>query len=264
MHAALNKEIRSEGLASTRVWTATSPRANNASIAPVETGSEITASTAIKSERHSEAMSIAMIDDRVLLRECFAKSLEAARENISVFCFSTIDEWQAVASRHTAVSLILLCRGIRTAAAVTREIETLTRGAGSIPVILVSDEEDAESIHKAINLGARGFIPASVNLGLAVMAMQLVKAGGIYLPESLLWSPQRLLRASDSDSKRQGLFTERQAAVVEALRQGMPNKIIAYELNMRESTVKVHIRNIMKKLKAKNRTEVAFLTNNLF
>jgi DNA-binding NarL/FixJ family response regulator len=48
---------------------------------------------------------------------------------------------------------------------------------------------------------------------------------------------------------------------VEALRRGKANKIIAYELNMRESTVKVHVRNIMKKLKAKNRTEVAFLTN---
>ena len=56
-----------------------------------------------------------------------------------------------------------------------------------------------------------------------------------------------------------GFFTERQAAVVEKLSQGKPNKIIAYELDMQESTVKVHIRNIMRKLKATNRTEVAFL-----
>ncbi|MGU3537814.1 LuxR C-terminal-related transcriptional regulator, partial [Methylobacterium sp. A54F] len=49
-----------------------------------------------------------------------------------------------------------------------------------------------------------------------------------------------------------------------ALRKGTPNKIIAYELNMCESTVKVHVRNIMKKLKAKNRTEVAYLTNRYF
>jgi DNA-binding NarL/FixJ family response regulator len=44
---------------------------------------------------------------------------------------------------------------------------------------------------------------------------------------------------------------------VEALQQGKPNKIIAYELNLCESTVKVHIRNIMKKLKATNRAEIA-------
>jgi len=59
------------------------------------------------------------------------------------------------------------------------------------------------------------------------------------------------------------MFTARQAAVVEALRRGKANKVIAYELNMRESTVKVHVRNIMKKLKARSRTEVAFMANEL-
>ncbi len=44
---------------------------------------------------------------------------------------------------------------------------------------------------------------------------------------------------------------------------GKANKVIAYELKMRESTVKVHVRNIMKKLNAKNRTEVAFMANEL-
>ena len=61
-----------------------------------------------------------------------------------------------------------------------------------------------------------------------------------------------------------GMFTMRQAEVVQALRKGKANKIIAYELNLRESTVKVHIRNIMKKLKATNRTEVAYKINDLF
>ena len=60
------------------------------------------------------------------------------------------------------------------------------------------------------------------------------------------------------------IFTLRQAEVVQALRKGKANKIIAYELNLRESTVKVHIRNIMKKLKATNRTEVAYKLNDMF
>ena len=51
---------------------------------------------------------------------------------------------------------------------------------------------------------------------------------------------------------------------MEALRRGKANKIIAYELNLRESTVKVHVRNIMKKVKATNRTEVVFKLNDLF
>ncbi len=48
------------------------------------------------------------------------------------------------------------------------------------------------------------------------------------------------------------------------LKLGKANKIIAYELALRESTVKVHIRNIMKKLKVHNRTEVIFKLNELF
>jgi len=51
--------------------------------------------------------------------------------------------------------------------------------------------------------------------------------------------------------------------VVRALCRGKANKVIAYELNMCESTVKVHVRNIMKKLKAKNRTEVAVMFKSL-
>jgi DNA-binding NarL/FixJ family response regulator len=57
-------------------------------------------------------------------------------------------------------------------------------------------------------------------------------------------------------------FSPRQLQVLERLRQGKQNKIIAYELGMCESTVKVHIRHIMRKLNARNRTQVVLLTNN--
>jgi DNA-binding CsgD family transcriptional regulator len=57
-----------------------------------------------------------------------------------------------------------------------------------------------------------------------------------------------------------GGVTAREAAVVRALQQGKSNKVIAYELNMCESTVKVHVRNLMKKMKARNRTDLAIKT----
>ena len=59
-------------------------------------------------------------------------------------------------------------------------------------------------------------------------------------------------------------FTQRQAEILDCLRRGMANKLIAYELDMCESTVKVHIRHIMKKLNATNRTQVAYLTRGFF
>lgn len=214
-----------------------------------------------------EVLRVAFIDDRVLASECFARSIQAAYANISVSCFSTVSEWMATADRDEAVSIILLYYNARRALACERDLELLTQNAAGTPVVLMSDEEaDAETIIRAIELGARGFIPASVNLVIAVVAMRLVQVGGLYVPESILRSSRLLLHESANNDKREihDFFTERQAAVVLALRQGKPNKIIAHELSMRESTVKVHIRNIMKKLKATNRTEVAFMTNTLF
>ena len=97
-----------------------------------------------------------------------------------------------------------------------------------------------------------------------VVRLGLVKAGGVYVPASSVVAAQRSTEVSASARTFcNGIFTARQAAVVEALRRGKANKIIAYELKMRESTVKVHVRAIMKKLKAKNRTEVAFLANGI-
>lgn len=52
------------------------------------------------------------------------------------------------------------------------------------------------------------------------------------------------------------VLTERQKQVLDCLRKGAPNKVIAYVLDIGESTVKVHIRSIMKALGAKNRTEI--------
>ena len=58
-----------------------------------------------------------------------------------------------------------------------------------------------------------------------------------------------------------GIFTGREVAIVDALRKGKSNKTIAFDLSISESTVKVHLRNIMNKLHATNRTQVAMLTN---
>jgi DNA-binding NarL/FixJ family response regulator len=58
-------------------------------------------------------------------------------------------------------------------------------------------------------------------------------------------------------------LTAREIEVLNGLRQGKSNKVIAYELNISISTVKIYVRNIMKKLKATNRTQVAFLLQRL-
>lgn len=210
-----------------------------------------------------EADTVVVIEKRALVRECLARCLKAVSGH-AVISFRDVDSWIEVRDKISA-SLIMLCIVGRPNDPEThREILRLSQQSNPLPTILLADAEDPDQIADAIGRGARGYIPTSVPLDVVVEVMRLVRVGGIFVPAS------SLIAATGSNggiaASRQsgnGLFTAREAAVVEALRQGKANKIIAYELNMRESTVKVHIRNIMKKLKARNRTEVAIMTNEL-
>src|SRR5712691_2760596 len=101
---------------------------------PASTPGTLAAIVAEAHEPRGEAMSIAVIDDRTLLRECFAISIEVVSEQTSVFCFSTVDEWRAAASRHPAVCLVLLCRSGSNMASSDQEIESLVKSS-EIPII---------------------------------------------------------------------------------------------------------------------------------
>ena len=135
----------------------------------------------------------------------------------------------------------------------------LVAEVGVVPVIVVADSEEPSEILAALDSGARGYVPTSVNIGVVVEVTRLVCAGGTFVPASSVMAMREVITAaSTTDRSLTGIFTPREARIAEALRKGKANKIIAYDLNLCESTVKVHIRHIMKKLKATNRTEVAY------
>jgi DNA-binding NarL/FixJ family response regulator len=210
-----------------------------------------------------EAAAIVVIEKRLLIRECLTRCLRVVSGH-AVVSFPNIDSW-IEAHDDIPASVIMLCSaGKPNAPDMHREISRLSRQDNPLPIILLSDEEDPDQIADAIGHGVRGYIPTSTSLDVVVEVLRLVRAGVIFVPAgSLIAAGQSNGRIAASHRICDGLFTARQAAVVEALRRGKANKVIASELNMRESTVKVHVRNIMKKLKARNRTEVAVMTNEL-
>jgi DNA-binding NarL/FixJ family response regulator len=144
-----------------------------------------------------------------------------------------------------------------------RQVVAIRQGGETAPLVLVSDREDATFILDAIRIGARGVIPTSLPMEVAINAVRLVLAGGSFVPAAALMSSRDEVERSALGAGAKSMFTQRQTAVIEALRLGKPNKIIAYELSMCESTVKVHVRNIMRRLKASNRTQVAYLYQSL-
>ncbi|MEW6644585.1 MAG: response regulator transcription factor [Pseudomonadota bacterium] len=207
------------------------------------------------------AHTIVVIGERVLVRDCLAQCLQLAYAHHDVLAFSSLATWLERQGDHPLPSVILLFTHgrRRNAANLADEIEVLGKVAVSVPVIVVSDVEDGDRIMEALEKGVRGYIPTSMAFSVAIEAVRLVEAGGTFVPVSSLLASRR-----DTAANGNSMFTARQIMVVEALHRGKANKQIAYELNMRESTVKVHIRHIMKKLNARNRTEVAVMTSNLF
>jgi DNA-binding NarL/FixJ family response regulator len=212
-----------------------------------------------------EALSnIIVIEKRALVRECLTACLKTAL-GPGILAFPNVDSWIEV-KEQTSPCLVVLSTGGQDSdsACVHRDTSLLSRVAAQLPIILLADAEEPDEIVEALQHGAKGYIPTSASLKIAIEAMRLVKAGGIYAPaNSLINANRKSVNGSNGKKAVHKIFTERQVAVLEALRKGKANKIIAYELNMRESTVKVHVRNIMKKFRAKNRTEVAYMAQSL-
>ena len=109
----------------------------------------------------------------------------------------------------------------------------------------------------AINFGAKGYIPSTANFEIAIEAVRFILAGGTYVPIDYLLASGPPAPSTTQLSPSANLLTDREISVVRAIQEGKSNKVIAYKLCICEGTVKVHLRNIMRKMKAKNRTEVA-------
>jgi len=203
---------------------------------------------------------IVIIDKRALERECLARGLVEHNPTLRVTAVGSLDEFQSLPAEVEA-SVILVTLGSRKVSdqAVRLELSRFISEVGTVPVVVVADPDEPAEILAALESGAQGYIPTNVKVRVASEALALVRAGGTFVPASSVLALRDAIHATARGPRTlSGMFTTREAAVVEALRKGKANKIIAYELNLCESTVKVHIRNIMKKLKATNRTEVAY------
>jgi DNA-binding NarL/FixJ family response regulator len=133
----------------------------------------------------------------------------------------------------------------------------------SVPVVaLMTDDMLDQSEQWIERFGLKGCIQESSTTEIASAILRLVAAGGTHFPRLTSATPATILlnQASFGRSNTSvARLTLRERAVVTHLGQGYPNKTIARELNMSLSTVKAHMHNIIQKLNARNRTEVAVL-----
>lgn len=135
------------------------------------------------------------------------------------------------------------------------------RDAGCVArIVVLSGETSAELIRSTVDLGAAGFIPKTYSSEMMVAALGKVLAGQIFLPsESPRHSSENpgALNLPKTDVRFAGL-TSRQIDVYRAAVRGLPNKLIARELGIVESTVKSHLTAVFAALGVRNRTEAAY------
>jgi DNA-binding NarL/FixJ family response regulator len=234
---------------------------------PIATSS----SNSYKEERSGRlSQRVALIDPKPLTRQSIADVLTEAFPESPMVRVSTCEELLEIDERRIGrpnlVVLYIRNAGL-TNTCVQSALELLRVRLPEASVVVLSDRDDVVEINRALTHGVRGYIPTSVEWEVAVAALRLISAGGTFVPANALRSTaakpadqpegERWRRSDGRD------LTPRELSVIDLLRKGKPNKLIAARLDMQENTVKVHVRNILKKLNAANRTHAAFVANRL-
>jgi DNA-binding NarL/FixJ family response regulator len=202
---------------------------------------------------------VAIVESRPFLRECIRHSVQSGLSSTVVTCSALSKLGDP--PHHGSVDLVVLSLLDASSEACANALKDLSEFASGRPVIVLTSTNDVDLARAALRCGAKGFIPVTTGFQIAIEAMRFVLAGGTNIPpDSLLApAPNPVNLATPPTLSRLNILTGRELSVVRAIQQGKPNKVIAYHLNMCESTVKVHVRNIMRKLGAKNRTDVAMV-----
>jgi DNA-binding NarL/FixJ family response regulator len=203
-----------------------------------------------------EVVFVGLVDQHAFTRECIANFLQGLGRTFEVMSFTRCQDCRE-SLRHHDVILYHRNRALKNQKDDGQRSADLKILVEIAPVIILSAADCPNAILEAFRSGVSGFIPTvSTTPKQVIEIIRLVKAGGTFVPLNCL--PIQRVNASSLATTPVTVdeFTPRELAVLDGLMLGKANKIIAYELRISESTVKIRIKSIMNKLKAKNRTEV--------
>lgn len=196
-----------------------------------------------------------IVEDHPLFCEALEGAIRMANPGADILQASSIDEAIDVLSISAPVDLVLLdlsMPGTTGLSGVIRLRKTFPRN----PIVIVSGHQDPQIISSVLSLGVSGYIPKSTSKRELADSIYEVLRGSIYVPAAYRDAAQRRAKAGNRDLlKRLHDLTPQQLRVLDMLRRGLQNKQIAYELKICETTVKVHVSEILRKLNVFSRTK---------
>lgn len=228
--------------------------------------------------RETSPWRVALVAPPGLFRDGFARLIATCVAEIRIECHDSVE---SVVPGSARLGLLAFDPSACSREALSARIEALRARCGGAPIGVMIRDDRAHSAAGLGALGVAGVVSLASGAEVAAAAVRLMAVGGYCLPpEALPAAARPIPRANAEEAATEPMAEEANAAdervsvhdeltarerdVLRSLRSGHQNKIIAYELGISESTVKVHLRNIMKKLNASNRTQVALVGPLLF
>ncbi|KAB2310990.1 response regulator transcription factor [Betaproteobacteria bacterium SCN2] len=200
----------------------------------------------------AELISVAVVDDHPLLRMGVANSIDQTGDLQLAGQFADAASLKAWMDAGKRADVVLLDRSLPDMDAL--DMVSDIREAG-MKVIMLTIADTEEEISEAISAGVDGYVIKSSEPDHVLSAIRSVCAGQSSFPLNIM---QSMARGEIAHNALEAL-TPREMEIVEFVKQGLSNKIIAYNLKLSENTVRNHLRNIMEKLGLKNRVQVATL-----
>lgn len=194
-------------------------------------------------------MKFLLVDDHALYRHGLLQLLARLPGDHEFVEAESCEAAFAAAAAHADIDLILLdltLPGMNGLDGLAR----LRQLCPAAPVVLLSANESTPAIVDGMRRGARGYIPKSSKPDVMVAALQVILAGGTYVPAGGVVS-----HVSGMDDSR--VLTSRQREVLALLARNLSNREIAEALGMRVNTVRVHVAAIFRALGVDNRSDAA-------
>jgi len=205
-------------------------------------------------------MQFVIADDHPLFRTAMTHTLKQHFGGAKVLEVGSLLELLKVLKKGLEVDLLLLDLHIPDAHGFTG-LAQVVELFPETPVMIVSGNDNPSVIHKAVDIGASGFLPKSSSNEDMAAAINAVLQGQVWIPANLPAAPEDI--DNEQTTQRIAALTPQQLKVLTMIGEGLYNKQIASELSVTDATVRAHVTEIFRKLGVTNRTQAVIFFNRL-
>ncbi len=202
-------------------------------------------------------------DDHPLVQSALASAFSGVSPGVEIVACYTLDEVvQTVSADPPSIDLVLLDLNMPGADGFAGLFIMLNQFP-TTPVAILSAQSGAATIQRAMAFGASGYIPKLLSLPDMTAAINAILAGERWVPRYCDALADDVRQEALELARRFATLSPQQMRILARIVDGKLNKQIAGELNLAEQTVKIHVSNILRKLRVSTRTQAAVLASKL-